>query len=312
MVDTSYFEPLSIAVIIPCLNEAQTIGKVVSDVRSVLPDAQIYVYDNGSTDATVDVAKAAGALVRLEPQKGKGRTLRTAFREIEAQLFVTIDGDDTYAVDQLPTMIQMLHEQRLDMIVGNRLKQKVSHARLGHYWGNQLFSKIISHLFTVEVKDPFSGLRVMTARFVKSFPSVSKGFEVETELTVHAYDLDAGFKEVAVDYRLRPENSHSKLNTVVDGAKILFKVLGLYQLKKPLPFYGVIAAVLIVLSSGLFAVPFFEYLSTGRVAHFPTLIVSMAGFLLAFLSLSIGVVSENNNSNTREIKRFLFRSSTHV
>lgn len=312
MVDSSHLETLSIAVIIPCLNEAQTIGKVVSDVKAVLPNAQIYVYDNGSTDATVEVADAAGATVRLEPQKGKGRALRTAFREIEAQLFITVDGDDTYAVDQLPTMIQMLHEQRLDMIVGNRLKQKISHSRLGHYWGNQLFSKIISHLFTVEVKDPFSGLRVMTARFVKSFPSVSKGFEVETELTVHAYDLDAGFKEMEVDYRLRPENSHSKLNTVIDGAKILFKVLGLYQLKKPLPFYGVIALILIMLSSALFAIPFFEYLSTGQVAHFPTLIVSMAGFLLAFLSLSIGVVSENNNSNTREIKRFLFRSSTHV
>lgn len=312
MVDSSHFEPLSIAVIIPCLNEARTIGKVVSDIHAVLPSVQIYVYDNGSTDATVAVANAAGAIVRLEPQKGKGRALRTAFREIEAQLFITIDGDDTYAVDQLPTMIQMLHEQRLDMIVGNRLKQKISHTRLGHYWGNQLFSKIISHLFTVEVKDPFSGLRVMTARFVKSFPSVSKGFEVETELTVHAYDLDAGFKEVVVDYRLRPENSHSKLNTVIDGGKILFKVLGLYQLKKPLPFYGVIAVILIVLSSALFAVPFFEYLSTGLVAHFPSLIVSMAGFLLAFLSLAIGIVSENNNSNTREIKRFLFRSSTHV
>jgi glycosyltransferase involved in cell wall biosynthesis len=211
--DPHLWQHLNIAVIIPCLNEEATIAQVVTEVRKALPRATVYVYDNGSQDQTVEVAQRAGAQVRIEPKRGKGRALRSAFRDIEAQLYIMVDGDATYDVSVLPQMLDALMDEKLDMVVGNRLSSRSAHNRQGHYLGNKLFSGLISRLFEFEVKDPFSGLRVMTARFVKSFPSVSKGFEVETELTVHAYDFDAAFKEMNVTYRERPEDSHSKLRT---------------------------------------------------------------------------------------------------
>lgn len=312
MAEQAFLDDLEIAVVIPCLNEAATIGKVVAEVRQALPEAKIYVYDNGSTDNTAEVAKVAGARVRFEPKPGKGRVLRTAFRDIEAQIFVMVDGDDTYDVSILPQMVEQLIEQKLDMVVGDRLQSKAAHQRLGHFLGNRLFSGLISHLFEFEVRDPFSGLRVMTARFVKSFPSVSKGFEVETELTVHAYDLDAAFIEVPVTYRQRPEDSHSKLKTFRDGLKILRKLIWLYQMKKPMPFYGTWALIWLGLSVVTFLIPLVEFLQTGQVSHFPTLIVSVGGFMMSLLLLAIGILAESSNSNSREVKRFLFRSSPHV
>ncbi|WP_319380231.1 glycosyltransferase family 2 protein [Thiomicrorhabdus sp.] len=299
----------SIAVVIPCLNEAATIAKVVTSVRDVLPESRIYVYDNGSSDHTCDLAASAGAIVRHEQRRGKGRALKKAFGEISADIFITIDGDDTYDVGVLPEMIRRLQHDHLEMVVGDRLQDKSSHTRAGHYLGNRLFSKMISTLFDMQVEDPFSGLRVMSSRFVKSFPSVASGFEVETELTVHAFDLGAPFTEMPVDYRLRPEDSHSKLNTFRDGSKILFKLIWLYQLKKPMQFYGYSSLLLLILSLITFAIPLSEFIMTGAVKHFPTLIVSMGGFVLTLLTFAIGVISENINSHSREIKRFIFRTT---
>lgn len=304
--------PLRVAVVIPCLNEALTIANVIASVGEALPSCRIYVYDNGSTDNTCAIATEAGAVVRCEKRPGKGRALKKAFGEIDADIFITIDGDDTYEAAHLPEMIQKLQEDHLEMVVGDRLKEKTSHTRTGHYLGNQLFSKMISTLFDMEVVDPFSGMRVMTARFVKSFPSVASGFEVETELTVHAFDLGVDFAEMPVGYRERPEDSHSKLRTIQDGSRILFKLVWLYQLKKPLQFYGYVSGFLLLISLIAFSIPLTEFIMTDKVAHFPTLIVSMAGFVLALLTFSIGLISENINSHSREIKRFIFRSSQRV
>ncbi|QKI88455.1 glycosyltransferase family 2 protein [Thiomicrorhabdus xiamenensis] len=299
----------SVAVIIPCLNEAQTIAKVIADVRSALPESRIYVYDNNSTDQTADIASAAGAVVRKEVRRGKGRTLKKAFGEVEADIFVTLDGDDTYDASRLPEMIERLQQDHLDMLVGDRLQNRSSHDRTGHYLGNRLFSKMISTLFDMPVMDPFSGMRVMSRRFIKSFPSIASGFEVEVELTIHAFDLGAAIAEIPVDYRLRPEDSHSKLRTLRDGTKIFFKLFWLYQLKKPLQFYGYASLLLLILSCITFAIPLIEFITTEKVSHFPTLIVSMGGFVLTLLTFAIGLISENINSHSREIKRFIFRSS---
>ena len=301
-----------IAVVIPCLNESQTIAKVIESVRETLPSCGIYVYDNGSTDNTCAVAAAAGAIVRCEKRPGKGRALKKAFGEIDADIFITIDGDDTYEASHLPGMIKRLQHDHLEMVVGDRLKDKSSHTRRGHYLGNRLFSKAISTLFDMEVEDPFSGMRVMTARFVKSFPSVASGFEVETELTVHAFDLGVGFAEMPVEYRERPEDSHSKLRTIQDGSRILFKLVWLYQLKKPLQFYGYASLLLLIMSLVAFSIPLTEFIMTDKVRHFPTLIVSMGGFVMALLTFAIGLISENINSHSREIKRFIFRTSQRV
>lgn len=302
----------SVAVIIPCLNEEKTIAQVILTAKTALPKAKIYVYDNGSTDKTKEIALDTGAIVRSEQRKGKGRALKKAFAEIDADIFVMVDGDDTYDLSQAPKMIELLQHEHLEMVVGNRLSDKASHNRAGHYFGNQLFSKAISKLFSIEVKDPFSGLRVMTSRFVKSFPAVALGFEVETELTVHAYDLAVDFAEIPVDYKLRPENSFSKLKTFEDGFKILIKLIWLYQLKKPLQFYGLISLMLFIFSVITFSIPFIEYLQTGAVSHFPTLIVSMASFVLSLLSFAIGLISENIYRHSREIKRFIFQNTKRV
>lgn len=301
-----------IAVVIPCLNEAQTIARVIASVKKALPGCGVYVYDNGSTDNTCAIATTSGATVRCEKRQGKGRALKKAFGEIDADIFVIIDGDDTYETALLPDMVHKLQHDHLEMVVGDRLQDKSSHTRTGHYLGNRLFSRMISKLFDMEVEDPFSGLRVMTARFVKSFPSVASGFEVETELTVHAFDLGVGFEEMPVDYRERPEDSYSKLRTFKDGSRILWKLVWLYQLKKPLQFYGYASLVLLILSLVTFSIPLTEFVMTDKVQHFPTLIVSMGGFVLTLLTFAIGLISENINSNSREIKRFIFRSSQRV
>lgn len=302
----------TVAVIIPCLNEEETIEQVILSAKSALSDARIYVYDNGSTDKTKQIALAAGAIVRSEPRKGKGRALKKAFAEVDADIFVMVDGDDTYDLSQAPKMIELLQQEHLEMVVGNRLSDKASHNRAGHYFGNQVFSKAISKLFSIDVKDPFSGLRVMTSRFVKSFPAAALGFEVETELTVHAYDLGVDFVEIPVGYKLRPENSFSKLKTFEDGFKILIKLTWLYQLKKPLQFYGLISLILFIFSVIAFSIPFIEYLQTSKVSHFPTLIVSMGSFVLSLLSFAIGLISENIYRHSRELKRFIFQNTKRV
>ena len=303
---------LQIAWVIPCLNEEATIAQVVAEARCALPQARIVVVDNGSEDATACRAQEAGAEVLHCARRGKGVAYREAFARIEADIYLTIDGDATYGLEAVSEHLQTFVSGHYDLLVGNRLQAQSAHARTGHYWGNQQFAKIMSQMFERPIQDPFSGYRIMSRRFVHSFPSVANGFEVETEMTVHAMDLDLNWIEVPIEYRSRPEDSQSKLNTYRDGSKILLKLLGLYQMKKPLTFYGSLSLVLAFISSLLFLLPLIDFINTGEVARFPTLIVSMSGFVMALLMLLLAIVLHNNNRNTREIKRFLFRSQPYL
>ena len=286
-------EPMEkIAVLIPCYNEEKTIKKVVRDWKKELPEATIYVYNNNSTDRTAEIAKEAGAVVRDEYQQGKGNVIRRMFREIDAQCYVMIDGDDTYPAEFGREMVDKVLERKVDMVVGDRLSSTYieENKRPFHNFGNSLVRGTINRLFRSNIRDIMTGYRAFSYQFVKTFPVLSKGFEIETEMSIHAVDKNMLVENVIIDYRDRPDGSESKLNTYSDGAKVLKTIMGLYKNYKPMQFFGLLAAILMIIALALFMPVFVVYLKTGLVPNFPTLIVSGFIAMAALQSFFAGLV----------------------
>ena len=278
-----------IAVLIPCYNEEKTIGKVVADFRNALPEAVIYVYDNNSTDKTAEIAQKAGAVVRQEYQQGKGNVIRRMFREIDAECYLMADGDDTYPAEDARKLTDSVLLRRTDMAIGDRLSSTYfsENKRQFHNFGNSIVRRSINFFFHSDIKDIMTGYRAFSFQFVKTFPVLSKGFEIETEMSIHAIDKNLQTENIVISYRDRPEGSESKLNTYSDGMKVLFTIARLYKNYKPMPFFGMISLILFVISLIFFIPVFSEYLATGLVARFPTLIVcgfTMTASLLSFFS----------------------------
>ena len=282
-----------IAVLVPCYNEAQTIAKVVTDFKAALPEAVIYVYDNNSTDNTAELARSAGAVVRYEHQQGKGNVVRRMFQEIEAECYVMADGDDTYPAHNAPALVRHVLEGQADMVVGDRLSATyfTENKRPFHNFGNSLVRWCINHIFKSDIKDVMTGYRAFSYRFVKTFPVVSHGFEIETEMTIHAITMNMLVKNELVDYRDRPEGSVSKLNTVSDGIKVLMTIFNLFRNYKPMQFFSVLALLLLIIDAAVFIplvlIPFNQ---TGLVERFPTLIVCGFVAIAAILSFFNGMV----------------------
>ena len=281
----------TIAILIPCYNEAVTIRKVVEDYRRVLPEADIYVYDNNSTDGTADIATAAGALVRREYQQGKGNVIRRMFREIDAKCYLMVDGDDTYPAEYAPEMAALVLEKQADMVVGDRLSATyfTENKRPFHNMGNKLVRGLICRLWHTEVKDIMTGYRAFSRPFVKLFPVMSGQFEIETEMTIHALDKRFRLVEIPIDYRDRPEGSESKLNTFSDGMKVLRTIVTLFKEYRPMRFFGWMAVLLAVVGIVMVIPVLVDYFQTGLVLRFPTLFVSLFLLLAALLSLFTGL-----------------------
>jgi glycosyltransferase involved in cell wall biosynthesis len=294
--------PLEVAVLVPCYNEEHAIAKVVADFRNALPAAAIFVYDNNSTDGTVAAARQAGAVVRREAHQGKGYVVRRMFNDIEADLYVLVDGDATYDASSATAMIAKLIEDRLDMVVASRADRDEAAYRPGHRAGNRLLTGFVAHIFGRAFTDILSGYRVFSRRFVKSFPILSGGFEIETELTVHALELELPVGEVATPYYSRPEGSASKLSTWHDGFRILGTVLKLYRAERPLPLFGAFGVALVIVSIGL-AIPIvITYVQEGIVPRLPTAVLSTGLMLLAFLSFACGLILDTVTRGRREAK----------
>lgn len=292
----------TIAVLIPCYNEAVTIRKVVEDYRRVLPEAVIYVYDNNSTDDTAAIAAEAGAVVRHEYQQGKGSVIRRMFREIDAKCYLMVDGDDTYPAEYAPEMARLVLERQADMVVGDRLSATyfTENKRPFHNFGNRLVRWSINALFGSSIRDIMTGYRTFSYQFVKSFPVLSKGFEIETEMSIHAIDKNMRLETVVIQYRDRPEGSESKLNTYSDGFKVLRTIARLYRNYKPLAFFGLLALLLAVIAAVMFVPVLLEYFRTGLVARFPTLIVSGFVAIAAILSLFSGLILQTMVHKNRQ------------
>ncbi len=298
--------PLEVAVIIPCYNEAAAIEKVISDIRKFRKGVSVYVYDNNSTDATVQIAKQSEVVVRSEPRQGKGNVVRRMFADVDADVYVLVDGDDTYNTANINTLINRLLDENLDMVTGRRLEQDELAYRFGHRFGNRLLAGITRLLFGKQSFDLLSGYRVMSRRFVKSFPAISSGFEVETELTIHALSLNIPTAEVDTSYRMRPENSSSKLNTYRDGVRILASILLFTKEERPFLFFGVLTLVLTAFSLFLGVPVTLEFFETGLVPRFPTAILAASIMLLAFLSLTTGMILDSVARGRREQKRLAY------
>jgi glycosyltransferase involved in cell wall biosynthesis len=295
-----------IAVLVPCYNEERTIADVIAGFRSALPMAEIYVYDNNSRDRTVDVARAAGAIVRGETLQGKGNVVRRMFADIEADAYVMVDGDNTYHAPSAPTLVGKLLDERLDMVVGARVDTEVAAYRPGHRFGNKMLTGFVAQLFGERFKDILSGYRVFSRRYIKSFPALAKGFETETELTVHALELRMPVAELPTPYGARPEGSASKLNTYRDGLRILMLILRLFREERPLQFFFYCFAALFA-SSLLIAVPVVAtYLETGLVPRLPTAVLATGTMLLAFLSLVCGLILDTVTRGRRELRRLAY------
>lgn len=284
-----------IAVLVPCYNEEKTIAKVVRDARKVLPEAVVYVYDNNSTDRTAEIAKAEGAVVRKEYMQGKGNVIRRMFREIEASCYIMVDGDDTYPMEFAPEMVDKVLFHNADMVVGDRLSSTYfeENKRPFHNMGNSLVRASINRLFACEVKDIMTGFRAFSYGFVKTFPVLSKGFEIETEMTIHAVYNHMQIDNVIVEYRDRPEGSESKLNTYSDGFKVLGTIFRLYRDYKPFGFFSFLALFLSVIAAAFFVPVFLEYMKTGLVLKFPTLIVCGFVMMAAIQSFFAGLILSN-------------------
>jgi glycosyltransferase involved in cell wall biosynthesis len=295
-----------IAVLVPCYNEEAAIAQVIAGFRAVLPTAAIFVFDNNSTDRTVDVARAAGAEVFIEPHQGKGNVVRRMFTDIEADVYVLVDGDATYDAPSAPKMIERLLRDRLDMVVGGRVDQDVAAYRAGHRAGNRLLTSFVGEVFGHQFNDMLSGYRVFSRRFVKSFPVLSGGFEVETELTVHALELGLPVAEIDTPYYARLEGSASKLSTWRDGFRILFTIFHLYRAERPLRFFTAIGIALALVSLGLGIPIVITYIETGLVPRLPTAVLSMGLMLLAFLSVSAGLILDTVTRGRREAKLFAY------
>ena len=293
---------MNVAVLIPFYNEARAIGKVVADFRAALPDATVYVYDNNSTDGTGEAAQAAGAEVRRETRQGKGYVVRRMFNDVEADIYALVDGDSTYDAASVPAMIAKLVDEQLDMVVATRVESEGLAYRRGHRTGNRLLTGFVAHIFGRSFTDMLSGYRVFSRRFVKSFPILSGGFEIETELTVHALELELPVGEMATPYHARPSGSASKLSTWSDGFRILWMILKLYRAERPLPFFGSIGVALAATSIGL-AIPILvTYEEEGLVPRLPTALLSTGLMLLAFLSLAVGLILDTVTRGRRELK----------
>jgi glycosyltransferase involved in cell wall biosynthesis len=291
-----------VAVLVPCYNEERAITKVVADFRAVLPEATIYVYDNNSTDDTVAAATAAGAVVRREGHQGKGYVVRRMFNDIEADIYILVDGDATYDAPSAPKMVAKLLDDRLDMVVASRVDHEVAAYRRGHRTGNLLLTGFVAHIFGHAFSDILSGYRVFSRRFVKSFPILSGGFEIETELTVHALELELPVGEVATPYYSRPSGSASKLSTWHDGFRILWTVLKLYRAERPLSLFGAFGIALAIMSIGLAIPIFITYVHEGLVPRLPTAVLSTGLMLLAFLSTACGLILDTVTRGRREAK----------
>lgn len=297
-----------IAVIIPCLNEEAAIGKVVTDFRAALPDAFIFVYDNGSADGTARVAREAGAIVRSESLKGKGNVVARMFADVEADVYVMVDGDDTYDAASAPALIQLLVEGYLDMVNGAREETSELAYRRGHRFGNRLLTGLVAWFFGERLNDMLSGYRVFSRRFAKSFPALASGFETETELTVHALQLRLPIAERMTPYRERPVSSASKLRTIPDGIRILRLITRLIREERPLEFFSMIAAVLAVASIVL-AVPLLtEYWDTGLVPRLPTAVLATGLILMGSLSFMSGLILATVTRGRMEVKRLQYLS----
>ena len=285
-----------IAVLIPCYNESQTIAKVVADYRAALPQADIYVYDNNSTDGTDEIARAAGAIVRYERRQGKGNVIRTMFREIDADCYVITDGDDTYPAEDAPKLVERVLNRNADMVIGDRLSSTYfqENKRPFHNFGNSLVRASINRIFKSDIKDIMTGYRAFSYRFVKTFPVLSRGFEIETEMTIHAISANMALENVVIDYRDRPEGSVSKLNTVSDGLRVIKTIVNLFRNYKPLQFFSFLSALLLLIDLAVFLpavwIPFRQ---TGIVERFPTLIVCGFVALAALLSFFNGMVLDS-------------------
>ena len=280
------------AVLIPCYNEAKTIGRVVADFKEKMPHADIYVYDNNSTDNTAELAEQAGAIVRYEHKQGKGNVVRTMFREVDADCYVMVDGDDTYPADFGPRLEQLVLSGKADMAVGDRLSSTyfTENKRPFHNFGNVLVRRMINFLFRAKLNDIMTGARAFSKDFVKSFPVISKGFEIETEMTIFALDNNFANKEVPISYQDRPQGSESKLNTYSDGLKVLKTIVNLFKDTKPLAFFSILSLILLLISFGFFLPILIQFVQTGIVDKFPTLIVISALTVIALLNFFCGVI----------------------
>ncbi|MDY2704009.1 MAG: glycosyltransferase family 2 protein [Prevotella sp.] len=296
-----------IAVLIPCYNEEKTIGKVIDDFKTALPEAVVYVYDNNSTDKTSDVAEEHGAVVRKEYRQGKGNVVRTMFRDIDAECYIMIDGDDTYPADKAKEMCSAVMEEGVDMVIGDRLSATyfIENDRRFHNFGNRFVRSLINNIFNSDVKDIMTGYRAFSRMFVKNIPILANGFEIETEMTIHALDKNYIIKEIPIDYRRRPEGSFSKLDTISDGYKVVKTVFQLFRDYKPYIFFTSISVVLGVIAV-LFMLPvIIEYWHTGLVPRFPTLIVCCFVMLLAILLFISGVILEVMTKKHRQLYELL-------
>lgn len=298
-----------IAVLIPCYNEEKTIGKVVTDFKTVLPEATIYVYDNNSTDKTVEIASTAGAVVRSAYQQGKGNVIRKMFREIDAECYLMVDGDDTYPAESAREMVTLVLEKDVDMVVGDRLSSTYfqENKRPFHNFGNDIVRKTINWLFKSDVKDIMTGYRAFNFLFVKSFAVLSKGFEIETEMTIHAVDKNMSIANVIVDYKDRPQGSESKLNTYSDGIKVLFTIMRLFKNYQPFRFFSIISLILIVLSVVMFLPVFIDYLKIGLIYNVPKLVVCGFIVLAALLAFFSGLIlSTLGEKGRRDFEKRLY------
>lgn len=291
-----------IAVLIPCYNESKTIAKVVADFAAALPQAEIYVYDNNSTDHTDEIARKAGAIVRYERRQGKGNVIRSMFREIEADCYIMVDGDDTYPAEDAPAMVEQVLHKGMDMVIGDRLSSTYfsENKRPFHNTGNVVVRKLVNYLFHGHVTDIMTGYRAFSPAFVKSFPVLSKGFEIETEMTIHALDKNLSLLSVPVGYRDRPEGSVSKLNTVSDGIKVLWTIGKLFKDYKPLPFFGGISGVLLLIALLLGIPVLVEFAKIGQVPRFPSLIVAGFFSVFALLTFTCGLVLDTECKRSRQ------------
>jgi glycosyltransferase involved in cell wall biosynthesis len=296
----------AVAVLIPCRDEAATIGKVVADMRAALPHAAIYVYDNNSSDNTVAAAGQAGARVRHETAQGKGHVVRRMFADVQADIYVLVDGDDTYDAAVAPVLVERLIDQQFDMVTAVRRMRSPAAYRRGHHFGNRLLTRLVGITFGATVADMLSGYRAFSRRFVKSFPALATGFETETEFTIHALALTMPIGEVAVDYRERPQGSASKLRTIRDGLRILRTIVLLVKEERPVPFFSTAALVLLLGGLGLGLPVVTEFTHTGLVPRLPSAVLAVGLTLLSFLSLACGLILDSVARGRKEAKRIAY------
>ncbi len=291
-----------VAVLIPCYNEELTIGKVVDDFKKSLPESVIYVYDNNSKDRTAEIAKEHGAVVRYERKQGKGNVMRSMFRDIDAECYILVDGDDTYPAEAAPELVSAVIDKGGDLVIGDRLSSTyfTENKRPFHNSGNVLVKSLINNFFKSDIKDIMTGYRAFSYEFVKTFPVLSQGFEIETEMTIHALDKNFSIISIPIQYRDRPEGSESKLNTYKDGFKVIMTIFNLYRLYKPFQFFSIFALLFLILSILFFIPAFIDYATSGLVPRFPSLIVSTALFIVSALSFSASLILDSVRKNSRQ------------